>query len=62
MEDASWSSALFERNSAEKGERLLIRSKCKQCGVSALLSHADGSLEQWEREHTPVCPHLPDAV
>jgi len=34
-----------------------IRSTCKRCGASQLVSAADGTLRKWEEQH--VCPDLP---
>lgn len=33
----------------------LIRSICKECHASRLVSRLDGSLEKWEREHPYLC-------
>jgi hypothetical protein len=41
----------FERKLAHEGLRTLIESTCRECGVSRLVSMADGSLERWEKEH-----------
>jgi hypothetical protein len=32
-------------------QRLLIRSSCSVCGESKLVSHSDGSLDEWENGH-----------
>jgi len=41
----------FHHTEVRAGERLLIKSTCLTCGMSMLLSSADGSLEKWERWH-----------
>ena len=37
----------------EDGGRILIKSRCKTCGFSGIVSAADGSLANWETQH--VC-------
>lgn len=59
--ETTLSSAVFEHKDAWREGRVIIESRCRRCGASALVSHADGSLEQWEREH--IClPELPDVA
>jgi hypothetical protein len=41
----------FNHTEVHAGARLLIKSTCLNCGMSMLLSAADGSLEKWERWH-----------
>jgi len=41
----------FVRRIVREGFRLMIESTCLGCGESRLVSHSDGSLEQWEQQH-----------
>jgi hypothetical protein len=41
----------FNHTEIHAGDRLLIKSTCLNCGMSMLLSAADGSLQKWERWH-----------
>jgi len=44
----------------EDPHRVLIESACPQCGASKIASAADGSIQQWEMNHT--CEKKPQAV
>ena len=46
----------FTHTEVRAGARLLVKSECMFCGMSMLLSKADGSLEKWERWH--VCDNV----
>jgi hypothetical protein len=41
----------FIQVEVQAGDRLLIRSTCKFCGASRLVSREDGSLQKWENGH-----------
>ena len=41
----------FHHTEIHAGTRLLVKSTCMNCGMSVLLSAADGSLKKWERWH-----------
>jgi len=41
----------FDRVLVSEGTRILIRSKCAQCGVARIVSKYDDSLDQWENSH-----------
>jgi len=41
----------FAHAEVRAGDRLLIKSTCRICGMAMLLSAADGSLEKWESWH-----------
>ena len=41
----------FQRTAVRTESRLVIKSVCGKCGVWKLLSHQDGSLEEWEVQH-----------
>jgi hypothetical protein len=43
----------YTHTEVRAGDRLLIKSTCNNCGMSMLLSEADGSLQKWETWH--VC-------
>ncbi|HTZ88798.1 MAG TPA: hypothetical protein VMA71_00580 [Alloacidobacterium sp.] len=43
----------YSHTEVRAGDRLLIKATCNRCGMSMLLSAADGSLQKWERWH--VC-------
>jgi hypothetical protein len=49
--DAEKNDTRFHRTAIRTDTRLLIQSTCIKCGVSKLVSHHDGSLEEWESEH-----------
>jgi hypothetical protein len=38
----------------DQEDRVLIKSTCKQCGVSMLVNVRDGSLDKWVSRHE--CP------
>jgi hypothetical protein len=42
----------FERQMFKDGERLMILSNCQICGEARIGSSYDGSLQEWESEHT----------
>ena len=42
----------FSRSVARSGDRVLIESTCHKCGESKLVSWADGSLGDWEENHS----------
>lgn len=42
----------YTRNLKKIAELSLIESTCKICGEVRLASHADCSLEDWERDHS----------
>lgn len=46
----------FTHTEVHAGTRLLIKSECIFCGMSMLLSEADGSLQKWEKWH--VCDNV----
>ncbi len=41
----------FNHTEVRAGDRLLIKTTCIVCGMSMLLSAADGSLQKWESWH-----------
>jgi len=41
----------FNHTEVNAGGRVLVKSTCRYCGMSMLLSAADGSLQKWERWH-----------
>lgn len=41
----------FTHTLVQLNERILIVSACCLCGMSELVSRADGSLEEWEITH-----------
>lgn len=41
----------FRHSQIRTEGRLLIQSTCGRCGKSKIVSHHDGSLEQWEDGH-----------
>jgi hypothetical protein len=41
----------------DEENRAVIKSTCKKCGESKLVSIRDGSLAKWEAQHT--CPDVP---
>lgn len=47
MEDC----APFTHSIRYLGMRIVIASTCSRCGETQIVSHGDGSLERWEREH-----------
>ena len=47
--------SLFEHQLVDLELPQLIRSTCKECHLSRLVSRLDGSLEKWEREHPYLC-------
>jgi hypothetical protein len=42
----------FSHALQEVGNRMLIEDTCKECGASKLVSIFDGSLEEWEEQHS----------
>ena len=46
----------FAHTEVRAGDRLLVKSECVFCGMSMMLSAADGSLQKWERWH--VCDNV----
>jgi hypothetical protein len=40
----------------DEGERLVIKSTCKNCGAFRFVNVRDGSLAKWESEHE--CPDV----
>ena len=45
------SSSPFVRTLVREDQRLMIQSICQKCGEMRILSHSDGSLDQWEEQH-----------
>lgn len=48
---AAPSSIDFARNLIRAGDSILIKSTCKRCGESDVVSVMDGSLQIWETGH-----------
>jgi hypothetical protein len=46
----------FAHTQVRAGDRVLVKSECVFCGMSMMLSEADGSLQKWERWH--VCDNV----
>jgi len=51
MPQIDTSSDKFEHELTRSEGRVLLRSTCRHCGASKVVSRADGSLEEWESEH-----------
>ena len=50
-DDGPRHSSQFTRAPVRVGRTILILSTCNTCDASKLVSHRDGSLEDWELEH-----------
>ena len=44
--------AQFARKLVRTVDRLMIESTCMRCGMASLVSGHDGTLENWEEEHS----------
>jgi len=51
MSDMDLEEFRFNHTEVNAGTRVLIKTTCRYCGMSMLLSAADGSLQKWERWH-----------